>query len=99
MLSGVLNSETAIEVNIHIIRIFTRMRNTLLQNKGLLLKIQQIEKNLLKQDSKNKKHDEDIQYLFEALKQLLSPAIEPRKRIGFKKDEYCISKFNTNATH
>jgi hypothetical protein len=87
MLSSVLNSETAIEVNIHIIRIFTRMRETLLHNKGLLLKIEQIEKNLLKQDSKHQKHEEDIQYIFEALKQLLTPTIEPRKRIGFKKDE------------
>ena len=33
MLLSVLNSETAIEVNIHIIRIFTRMRETLLHNK------------------------------------------------------------------
>lgn len=87
MLSSVLNSETAIEVNIQIIRIFTRMRETILHNKGLLLKIEQIEKTLLKQDSKQQKLEEDIQYIFTALKQLLIPTIEPRKRIGFQKDE------------
>ncbi|MBK7668393.1 MAG: ORF6N domain-containing protein [Sphingobacteriaceae bacterium] len=47
MLSSVLNSETAIDVNIQIIRIFTRMRQLLVSHKDLLLKIEQIEKRLL----------------------------------------------------
>jgi hypothetical protein len=83
MLSSVLNSETAIEVNIQIIRVFTRMREVLLSNKSILLKIEQIEKKLLKQDVSHQKHEEEIQYIFEALKQLLTPPDEPRRQIGF----------------
>src|SRR5258708_24176977 len=45
MLSSVLNSETAIDVNIQIIRIFTRMRELLLTHKDILIKLEQIEKN------------------------------------------------------
>lgn len=44
MLSSVLNSDTAIEVNIQIIRIFKRIRETLLSNKEVLLKMEQLEK-------------------------------------------------------
>jgi hypothetical protein len=44
MISSVLKSETAIEVNIQIIRIVTRMRQLILSHKDLLLKIEQIEK-------------------------------------------------------
>ena len=79
MLSSVLNSSTAIKVNIQIIRIFTRMKEMLLTNKDILLKLEQLE-------NKVSQHDENIQMIFEALKQLLNPQQEPRKRIGFKPD-------------
>ena len=78
MLSSVLNSSTAIKVNIQIIRIFTRMKEMLLTNKDILLKLEQLE-------NKVSQHDENIQMIFEALKQLLNPQQEP-KRIGFKPD-------------
>jgi hypothetical protein len=84
MLSSVLNSETAIEVNIQIIRIFSRIREVLLTHKDILLKVEQLEKKMLKQDEKMKKHEDEIQIIFKALKQLLNPPQEPRKRIGFK---------------
>jgi len=84
MLSSVLNSDTAIEVNIQIIRIFTRLREALLSNKDVLLKMEQLEKNLLKQDEKTNKHEEEIQLIFNALKKLLNPPQEPRKAIGYK---------------
>jgi hypothetical protein len=88
MLSSVLNSETAIEVNIQIIRIFTRMRELLLTHKDILVKLEQIENNLLKQDMRMNKHEEDIRMIFEALKELLNPPSESRLRIGFRrKDE------------
>jgi hypothetical protein len=77
MLSSVLNSETAIEVNIQIIRIFTRMREVLLTHKDILQKLERLEQ-------KSNKHDEEIQLIFEALKQLLNPPTPARKRIGFK---------------
>lgn len=84
MLSSVLNSDTAIEVNIQIIRIFTRIREVLLTNKDVLLKMEQLEKKILKQDEKTNKHEEEIQVIFSALKQLLNPPQEPREPIGFK---------------
>ena len=90
MLSCVLNSERAIAVNIQIIRVFTKMRELLLTHKDILVKLEQIEKELLKQDVKMNKHDEDIQLIFGALKKLLDPPVEPRPRIGFRRnDEQC----------
>ncbi|MFZ1529378.1 MAG: ORF6N domain-containing protein [Ferruginibacter sp.] len=80
MLSGVLNSDTAIEVHVRIIRIFAKIKELLLTNKDILLKLEQLEKKVTA-------HDENIQMIFKALKQLLNPAPEPRKRIGFKPDD------------
>ena len=77
MLSSVLNSETAIRVNIQIIRVFTRMRQMLLTHKDILLQLEKMERKLTG-------HDEDIQLIFKYLKQLLNPPQQPRKRIGFK---------------
>lgn len=86
MLSSVLNSETAIEVNIQIIRIFTRMREILLTHKDVLIKLEQLEKNMVIQNEITKKHENEIQVIFKALKQLLNPTV-PRKQIGFKVKE------------
>ncbi len=77
MLSCVLNSERAINVNIKIIRIFTKMKAMLLTHKDILIQMQKVEKKLTA-------HDEDIKLIFQALKQLLPPSREPRQRIGFK---------------
>lgn len=84
MLSSVLNSETAIEVNIQIIRIFTRIREIFLTHKDILLKMEQLEKKILEQNEKTHKNEEDIQLIFNALKQLLSTPQKPRQPIGFK---------------
>ncbi len=86
MLSGVLNSDRAIEVNIRIIRIFTKLREMLLTHKDILLKLEKIENELMKNESRTSKNESNIQMIFEALKQLLNPPQEPRKRIGFKPD-------------
>jgi hypothetical protein len=77
MLSSVLNSPKAIEVNIQIMRIFIRMRSALLENQELINKIEQIEQ----QTTQN---SEDIQYVFRVVKELIHKKAEPRKRIGFK---------------
>ena len=61
MLSCVLNSERAIEVNIRIIRIFTKMREMLSSHKDILVKLEQIEKKLLQHDMGMNKHQEDVQ--------------------------------------
>jgi ORF6N domain len=77
MLSSVLNSETAIQVNIQIIRVFTKMKQMLLDNKELFLKIEKIERKLTE-------HDKDLQNIFTILKKLLQ-APDPVKRnpVGF----------------
>jgi phage regulator Rha-like protein len=84
MLSSVLNSATAIDVSVQIIRVFSKMRELLLTNKDILLKMEQVEKKMMQQDGKMRQYDKDIQLIFEALKKLLNPPQEPRKRIGFK---------------
>jgi len=78
MLSCVLNSQRAIEVNIKIIRIFTKMKEMLLTHKDILLKLEQLERQVVQ-------NSEEIQIIFNALKQLLNPSKEERKRIGYKK--------------
>ena len=84
MLSSVLNSDRAIEVNIRIIRIFTRLREMLLTHKDILLKLEKIEKELIQQGNRTVKNEEDIEMIFAALKQLLNPPNPPREPIGFK---------------
>jgi len=81
MLSSVLNSEIAIQVNIQIIRVYTRLRQFLLNNldnEEIRRKIESIEKNLVKKD-------EEIQTIFKILKELLVQEPPPaREPIGFK---------------
>lgn len=84
MLSSVLKSETAISVNIQIIRIFSRMRELLLTHKDVLRKLEQLEKRLLSQDERSSKHEDEIQTIFQALKQLLNQPQPERRKIGFK---------------
>ena len=80
MLSSVLNSDTAIEVNIRIIRIFTRLREMLLTHKDILLKLEQLERQVVQ-------NSEDIQMIFTALKELLNPPQELRPRVGFRRND------------
>mgnify|MGYP003530523119 FL=1 len=81
MLSGVLNSPVAVQVHIQIIRIFTKMKEMLLTNKDILLKLEKMEKDV-------KENKEDIAMIFEAMKQLLNPSQPKRSMIGFnRKDE------------
>lgn len=84
MLSSVLNSDRAIEVNIRIIRIFTKLRAMLLTHKDILLKLEKIEKELIQQGSRTAKNEEHIEMIFNALKKLLNPPNPPREPIGFK---------------
>ena len=84
MLSTVLNSEAAIQVSIQIIRVFTRMREFLSENKDVFLKMENYEKKFLKHDKKLSKHEKEIQIIFDALKRLINPRIPPRKRIGYR---------------
>jgi hypothetical protein len=65
MLSSVLNSRQAILVNIHIIRVFTKMREMLSTHKDVLLKLEQLEQKVTQ-------HDADIKLIFDSLRELLS---------------------------
>jgi ORF6N domain len=80
MLSSVLNSKTAIEVNIRIIRVFTKLREYAITNKDILLQLAKLEKEV-------KGNSKDIENIFMVLKELLEkqnkPA-PPKNRIGFK---------------
>jgi ORF6N domain len=87
MLSGVLSSDRAIDVHVRIIRIFAKLREILLTNKDVLVKMEQIEKMVMQQDGKMSQYEKDIQIIFEALKKLLNTPQKPRQRIGFKPDD------------
>jgi hypothetical protein len=77
MLSSVLRSKRAIQVNIAIMRVFVRLREVLSSNKELALKLGQLEMKI-------EKHDEEISSIFEAIRQLMAPPPEkPKRRIGF----------------
>lgn len=77
MLSSVLNSKTAIRVNILIIRIFSKMREMLLTQKDLLLEMEEIRKKVSGQDEK-------IELIFNYLRKFIIDEEKPRKKIGFK---------------
>lgn len=80
MLSSVLNSPQAIQVNIQIVRIFTRLRNLLNEHTELKLEIADIKKHL-------QNHDKNIELVFSYLDKLVDKENQPRKRIGFKPDD------------
>jgi ORF6N domain len=80
MLSGILNSPIAIQVHIQIIRVFTRMKEMLINNKDILLKLEKLEKDV-------KENKQDIAMIFEALKQLLNPPQSKRRMIGFNRKD------------
>lgn len=80
MLSSVLSSKQAIQVNIQIVRIFTRIRQLFSENTGLKLEIEEIKKKL-------SNHDKNIELVFGYLDKLIEQKSKPRKRIGFMPDE------------
>jgi len=77
MLSSVLSSERAVEVNIAIMRAFVRLRQMLASNKDLARKLEDMEK----------KYDEQFKVVFDAIRALMAPPEKPRKKIGFEVKE------------
>jgi len=77
MLSSVLTSARATQVNVAIMRAFVQLRRYAASHKDLAQKILLLER---KYDA----HDEDIQAIFKAMKKLLEPPPKPRRPIGFK---------------
>ena len=77
VLSSVLNSERAIQVNITIMRVFVKLKEMLLAHRELAHKLAELERKI-------EKHDADIGTIFEAIRQLMAPPPElPKRRIGF----------------
>ncbi len=76
MLSGVLTSKRAIEVNIAIMRAFVRMREMLAGSKKFAAKLAELENRL-------GAHDDNFQIVFQALEQLLHEDEKPKRKIGF----------------
>ena len=70
MLSGILQSKRAIQVNIAIMRAFVRLRQVLLTHKELAEKLQELER-------KYQLHEKDIQVIFDIIRKLLEPPPEP----------------------
>lgn len=74
MLSSVLRSKRAVEVNIAIMRTFVQLRRLMDSNRELALKIEGLEK----------KYDEQFAVVFEAIKRLIAPPDPPKREIGFR---------------
>jgi hypothetical protein len=77
MLSSVLNSKRAIKVNILIMRAFVQLRQMISSHEDLLRKVEEMEK----------KYDRQFQVVFEAIRQLMAPPEQPKKKIGFEVKE------------
>ena len=76
MLSSVLNSERAIEVNIVVMRAFVQLRKFATSYEVLERKLSELEQRF-------GAHDEKIEVIFEAIRQLMTPPGKERKKIGF----------------
>jgi len=77
MLSSVLNSKKAILVNIAIMRAFVQLRRFLEANRELALKLEELERTV-------SSHDENIQLIFQTIRELIQKKNEPMEPIGFK---------------
>jgi hypothetical protein len=76
MLSSVLKSERAVQMSILIVRAFIRLRQILATHTDLARRLDELER-------KYDRHDEELQSVFEAIRQLLSPPDRAERRIGF----------------
>ncbi len=73
MLSSVLRSKRAIQVNIQIIKTFVRLRRMFIDSKELSRRLEELEK----------KYDKQFKIVFDVLNQLLSPPSPPKRKMGF----------------
>jgi phage regulator Rha-like protein len=73
MLSGVLNSDRAVQVNIAIMRAFVRMREIMASHRELAQRLNALEKT----------YDARFRVVFDAIRALMNPPKRPRRRIGF----------------
>jgi hypothetical protein len=77
MLSSILNSERAIQVNIAIMRAFVKLREILISHKEVVHKLEEI-------DRTQKQHGTHISAIWKAIQKLIEPPTVPKRRIGFQ---------------
>ncbi len=87
MLSSVLRSERAVQVNILIMRAFIKLREVLSTHKELAQKLKELELKFVG-------HDEQIRDIIEAINQLLTPPEKPKRQIGFQVKEKFVKYAN-----
>ena len=76
MLASVLNSSRAVEVSIYVVHAFVNLREALARDRTLAQKLSELERRF-------ERHDEEIQSLFQAIRQLMTPPEPTRRKIGF----------------
>ncbi len=76
MLSSVLNSERAVQVNIAIMRVFVKLREMIASHKDLARRLDDLEK----------KYDAQFKMVFDAIRQLMAPPEKPKRKIGFQRE-------------
>src|SRR5712692_6177961 len=74
MLSSVLRSERAVQVNIEIMRSFVRLREMLASNRDLARRLNKLEK----------RYDAQFKAVFDAIRQLMAPPVASKRRLGFR---------------
>ena len=77
MLSSVLNSKSAVQVNIAIMRVFVKLREMIASNKELSRRLDKLEK----------KYDVQFKVVFDAIRELMTPPEPKRRRIGFLREK------------
>ncbi len=86
-MSSVLNSERAVQVNIDIVRAFVRLREMIASNKDLAKHLDELEK----------KYDKQFKVVLDAIRELMTPPVAPRRRIGFHREEPRQPVFTANS--
>jgi hypothetical protein len=80
MLSSVLRSKQAVQVNITIMRVFVKLREMLSTHKELAQKLKQLERKI-------ERHDEEIKVIFDAIRQLTCQPERNKRKIGFRREK------------
>ena len=79
MLASVLNSTRAIHASIYVVRAFVKFRDLLFKNEEVKKKLNEIEEQIAN-------HSQDIQTLFQAIRQLMKHPEKPKRKIGFQNE-------------
>ena len=87
MLSSVLNSDRAIEVNIQIMRTFVKLREMMSSHKDLARKLAELEK----------KYDGQFQIVFEAIRQLIAVEEKPKRKIGYISESKAVYRASAKS--